>query len=128
MIAVCVTGHLGAEPELRYTPGGTAVLVLRVASNSRRQVDGEWRDWTTWVRVVVFGRRAEGLARVLASGSAVVGRGSLESTEYADREGVRRRDYEVRADSVELWSASRGTGRAPDTDDPPGWEAQEAPL
>ena len=55
-------GNLGADGELRVTPGGQAVLKLRLACTDRYQKDNVWQDRTEWVRVTIWGRRGEALA------------------------------------------------------------------
>jgi single-strand DNA-binding protein len=102
MISVVVTGHVGADGELRYTGDGTPILNLRVASNDRRKVDGEWKDVPVWLSCSVFGKRAESLSKVVRKGSSVAIRGTLSTRDYDDRNGVKRTAIEVRADDVEL--------------------------
>ena len=57
---VILVGHLGGDPEGRFTPGGTAVTTFSIATNeSRRNSDGDWDDHTEWHRCVLFGKQAE---------------------------------------------------------------------
>ena len=57
---VILVGHLGGDPEGRFTPGGTAVTTFSIATNeSRRNSDGNWEDQTEWHRCVLFGKQAE---------------------------------------------------------------------
>lgn len=107
MIHAVITGNLGAAPELRYTNDGTPILKIRVASNSREKVDGEWKDVPTWCSVSVFGKRGESLAKLLDKGSRVCVRGALSVREYDKRDGGRGYSVDVRADEVELLGGKR---------------------
>jgi single-strand DNA-binding protein len=102
MNVVILSGHLGQDPELKYTQGGAAVLRLRVATNDRTKRNGEWQDETTWHTVTCFGNRAEGLNRLLSKGKRVGVRGRLQIRSYEDRSGNKRTSVEVLADDVEL--------------------------
>ena len=62
---VILVGHLGGDPEGRFTPGGTAVTTFSIATNdSRRNSDGNWEDHTEWHRCVLFGKQAETAAMI----------------------------------------------------------------
>jgi single-strand DNA-binding protein len=115
---VLLLGNLGADPELKMTQGGTAVLKLRLATTERYQdKSGVWQDKTEWHSVVVWGKRAEGLHKVLAKGSSIFVEGSLRTTSYEDRDGNKRTKTEVSANRVIL-SGGRGS-RAPVSDEEP---------
>jgi len=78
MLKASVIGNLGTDPELRYSPSGASSLRVNVASNFRaRTPEGEWEDRTEWVRVIVFGQRAESLAQYLKKGTRVFVDGRL---------------------------------------------------
>lgn len=97
---VFVLGNLGADPEVRYTANGTAVMRLRVASNERVKKNDVWEDHVEWHTVTVFGKRAEGLAKFLAKGSGVHVEGKLRTRKYQDRDGNDRQSTEIIADEV----------------------------
>ena len=60
MLKATLIGNLGNDPEMRYSASGSPFLRFNVASNFRaRTPEGEWQDRTEWVRVTVFGQRAE---------------------------------------------------------------------
>ena len=66
---VILVGHLGSDPEGRFTPGGTAVTTFSIATNeSRRNSDGDWDDHTEWHRCVLFGKQAETAAEYVKKG------------------------------------------------------------
>jgi single-strand DNA-binding protein len=96
-------GNLGADPELRFTQSGTAVLNLRMACNERfKDKDGEWKDRTEWVNVVVWDKRASALAKILAKGSGIFVEGSLRTSSFEGRDGQKRYKTEVNARNVLL--------------------------
>lgn len=78
------TGHLGADPELRFTPSGKAVANLRIACTERKRTpSGEWEDGTTtWLNVAVWGHLAETVTEHLRKGSLVHVVGRLSQREH----------------------------------------------
>lgn len=108
---VMLLGNLGADPELRMTQSGTAVLNMRLAVNERRKdKSGEWIDQVEWVSVVMFGRRAEALHNILTKGASIFVDGSLRTSSYDDRDGNKRYKTEVMASNV-IFADSRGGGQ-----------------
>jgi len=106
---VILLGNLGADPELRMTGGGTAVLKLRLAtSESYLDRNKQRQERTEWHRVVVWGRRAEGLGKVLGKGDRILVEGSLRTSSYDDKDGNKRYTTEVIATNIVL---SGGGGR-----------------
>ncbi len=79
-----LAGHLGSEPEVRFTSSGKKVTSFRMATNSRRS----GKEKTTWWRVTVWGEQCDGIIPHLKKGSAVLVMGELLEPEiYTDREG-----------------------------------------
>ncbi|NUP10902.1 MAG: single-stranded DNA-binding protein [Polyangiaceae bacterium] len=109
---VMLLGNLGADPELRFTQGGQAVLNLRLATTEsyldREKVRRERTDWHT---VVVWGKRGEALAKILGKGSTIFIEGSIRTSSYDDKEGNKRYKTEIIANNVIL-AGGRGGGRA----------------
>ena len=107
---VCITGNLTREPELRATAGGTQVLSLGVAVNERFKdpQTGEWADRPNFVDCVMFGARAEAVARYLAKGAKVAIEGRLRFSSW-EKDGQRRSRLEVVVDEIEFMSR-RGDG------------------
>ncbi len=103
-----VVGHLGTDPEMRFTPEGTPVTSFRVASNIRyRDAGGELREETIWFRVSVFGRQAEVANQHLQKGRAVLVEGRLRPDPETGGPRIFRRSdgtagamYEVRAERI----------------------------
>jgi single-strand DNA-binding protein len=106
MLKASVIGNLGGDPELRYSPSGQPMLRMNVASNYRaRTPEGEWQDRTEWVRVTVFGQRAEALSQYLKKGMRVYVEGRLEARPWTDQQGQIRSGLEVTALDVEFMSS-----------------------
>ena len=81
-------GHLGDDPELRYTPGGKAVTDVRIAvNNNQKQADGTWSDETLWVRASVWNEAAERAAEQLSKGNLVYAEGQLNVREFERKDG-----------------------------------------
>ena len=84
-----VIGHLGADPELKYTPSNKAVCELRIAVNDgQKQADGSWSDETMWVRAEVWNEAGERLAEQLGKGNLVYAEGALKVREYERKDGT----------------------------------------
>ncbi|MBX3182190.1 MAG: single-stranded DNA-binding protein [Polyangiaceae bacterium] len=105
---VMLLGNLGADPELRMTGGGQAVLKLRLAtSESYLDKNRVRQERTEWHSVVVWGKRGEALAKFLEKGSRLFVEGSLRTSSY-EVDGQKRYRTEVIAREVIL--AGRGGG------------------
>jgi single-strand DNA-binding protein len=107
---VMLIGNLGADPELKYTQGGQAVLKLRLAC-TERYVDksGERKDRTEWVSVVMWGNRAEALGKILQKGRPLYIEGRLQTSSWDDKDGNKRFKTEINAHHV-LLLGGRGQG------------------
>jgi len=106
---VMLLGNLGADPELRVTPGGQAVLKLRLATNeSYVDRNNVRQDRTEWHRVTVWGRRAEALGKILQKGDSLFVDGRLQTSSY-EKNGEKRYSTEVVANNV-LLPGGRGRG------------------
>lgn len=99
---VMLTGRLGKDVEMRYTPGGQAVSTFSVAS-SRNIKDGEgWKEQTEWFRVVAWEKLAENCAKLLKKGTHVYIEGRLQTREWTDQQGQKRYTTEVIANDMML--------------------------
>ena len=84
---VILVGHLGADPDMRYTPSGQGVCELRVAtSESWNDKNGQRQERTEWHRVVVWGKRAEVCSKYLSKGRQVYIEGRIQTRNYDDKE------------------------------------------
>lgn len=130
---VMLLGNLGADPELRYTQGGQGVLNLRVATTeSYLDRDRVRKERTDWHNVVVWGKRGEALSKILGKGSSLFIEGSLRTSSYEGRDGVKRYRTEINARNVLLTGSGRGRGSMGDDQGPPpmsgGPPRDEAPA
>jgi single-strand DNA-binding protein len=117
---VMLLGNLGADPELRMTSGGQAVLKLRLAtSETYLDRNRNRQEKTEWHSVVIWGKRAEALGKILSKGSRLFIEGALRTSSYDDKDGNKRYRTEVVATNVIL-SGRAGGGGARDNYDAPG--------
>ena len=109
---VVITGNLTRDPELRHTPGGTAVCDLRVAVNSRRKdgQSGEWVDKPNYFDVTVWGGQGENCANYLSKGRPVAVEGRLDWREWEARDGGKRQAVQIIANSVQFLGSRDGSG------------------
>ena len=106
---VVLMGNLTRDPELRYTPTGTAVANLRIAVNRRfRDRSGEQKEEVCFLTIVVWDKQAELCNQYLQKGSPVFVEGRLQSRSFEDKSGNKRNVIEVRAERVQFLG-----GRAP---------------
>jgi single-strand DNA-binding protein len=117
---VMLTGHLGADPESRFTPQGSAVTTFRVASNRAwKSADGTPHDDTEWFRVVAWDKLAEICNNYLSKGTKVYVEGRLQTRKWQDQNGQDRYQTEVIAsDMIILSNRQDRAGNAPDYDMP----------
>lgn len=100
---IIIVGNLGRDPELRYTPQGTAVCSFSVAtSEKRRDKGGDMQDITTWFRVTLWGKQAETASKYLTKGKPVYLEGRLRIEEWTDRDGNNRQSLEVNATDMQF--------------------------
>lgn len=100
---VILIGNLTKDPELRYTPQGTAVVNLRMAVNRRfRDKTQELKEETCFLTVVVWNKQAETCNQYLHKGSPVMIEGRLQSRSWEDNAGQKRSTLEVRAERVQF--------------------------
>src|SRR6266478_7402913 len=84
---VILIGNLGKDPEVKYTPSGTPVAKLTLATNERfKDKGGEWQDRTEWHNVVVWQRLAEIAGEYLKKGSKVYIEGRLQTRSWDDKQ------------------------------------------
>lgn len=115
-LRVVALGNLGADPELRMTKGGTAVLNIRMAcSESYLDANKVKQERTEWVAVTVWGKRAEALAKILSKGDRILVEGGLRTSSYEGKDGDKRYKTEVNADKVVLCGGGKG-----------GWQGKPA--
>lgn len=98
---VMIIGHLGREPEMRYTPSGRPVTSFSLAvTRAWNAPDGERREETEWFNIVAWGNLAEICKQYLAKGQQVYIEGRLQSRRWEDQEGRKHSATEVVANEM----------------------------
>ncbi|WP_353565386.1 single-stranded DNA-binding protein [Haloferula sargassicola] len=107
---VLLLGNLTRDPELRYTPKGTAVADLSIAVNRRvSDGSGNWSDETTFVDVTVWGNTAENSQKYLTKGRGVFIEGRLQLDTWEDKQsGQKRSKLKVVGETVQFLPDGRG--------------------
>ena len=114
---IIIVGNLGRDPELRYTPQGSAVCDFSVATNEKkRDKAGELQDVTTWFKITLWGKQAENGSKYLTKGSPVYIEGRLRLEEWTDRDGNNRFTLAVHGTDMQFIS---GGARMDDHGDSP---------
>src|SRR2546427_1366588 len=99
MNQLTIIGFTGQDADFHYTPNGTAITTLSLATKESWKNDkDEWQSRTDWHRVLAFRKLAE-YAKTLVKGSHLMVQGSLRSREY-EKDGVKHRVFELRADAI----------------------------
>jgi single-strand DNA-binding protein len=100
---VLLSGRLTRDPELRYTPNGTAVSSFSLASSrGYKGQDGEWKQVVAYINIVAWGKLAVLTNEYLKKGSAALVEGRLHSRNWQTEDGQKRSAVEVRADRVQF--------------------------
>ena len=100
---VILIGNLGRDPEVRYTQGGAAVANFTLATNEVwNDKSGQRQERTEWHNIDLWGKQAESLSEYLVKGKQVYVEGRLQTDEYTDKEGNKRKTTRVRCDRVVL--------------------------
>jgi len=100
---VIIVGNLGQDPEARFTPQGTAVTNLSVATNeSWKNQNGDLQDRTEWHRVVIYGKMAETASQYMKKGQMVYVEGRLQTNEWEDQNKNKRKTTEIRCDNFTM--------------------------
>jgi single-strand DNA-binding protein len=126
---VILIGRLGSDPDIRYTPGGSAVANFNIATDRAfKDKDGNWQNETSWHRIVAWTRQAEFAKEYVKKGNRVYVEGRLQTREWEDQNGQKRYTTEVvvydlqlleslgqRADTMD--NASAGSPEMPPPED-----------
>jgi single-strand DNA-binding protein len=105
---VILVGNLGRDAELRYTPGGAAVAKFSLATTEKwTDKSGTLQERTEWHNIDLWGKQAETLTEYLRKGKQVYVEGRLQTDEYTDKEGLKRKSTKVRCDRVVLLGGGR---------------------
>ena len=107
-------GNLGADPEVRYTAGGTAVANVNLATSDqwKDKQSGEMQDRTEWHRLVFFGRMAEIAGEYLKKGSKIYVEGRIQTRKWQGQDGQDRFTTEIVANDMQMLDGRAGGGSA----------------
>ncbi len=97
-------GNLGKDPEVRYTPDGTAVANFSIATSEqwKDKATGEKREKTEWHRIVAFRRLGEICGEYLSKGRQVYIEGRIQTRDWEDKDGNKRYTTEIVADKMQM--------------------------
>ena len=119
---VVLLGNLTRDPEVRYTPSGTAVASFSIAVNRRYKQGDETKDEVSYIDIVVFGKTAENCGQYLNKGDAILVDGRLQQRRWVDKEsGQKRSKVEVVAQTVNFMPKRSGQA-------PRGGDSQSEPM
>ncbi len=109
---VILVGNLGRDPEMRYTPSGSAVANLALATSEswKDKQTGENQERTEWHRIVMFNRLAEIAGEYLKKGSKVYIEGKLQTRKWQDKEGQDRYTTEIVGNEMQMLDSRGGGG------------------
>ena len=106
---VILVGNLGADPEIRYSPGGMAVVNFSLATSETFSKDGQKQTKTEWHKIVAFGKLAEICGQYLSKGKQVYIEGKIQTRSWDDKEGNKKYTTEIVANSMQMLG-SKGEG------------------
>jgi single-strand DNA-binding protein len=109
---VIIVGNLGRDPEVRYTPNGSAVCNVTVATSRVRKnkESGDKTEDTEWHRVVFFDKLAEIAGEYLKKGRSVYVEGRLQTRKWTDKDGVEKYTTEIVASEMQMLGSREGMG------------------
>ncbi|GMQ76137.1 MAG: single-stranded DNA-binding protein [Gammaproteobacteria bacterium] len=115
---VILVGNLGADPETRYTAGGSAVTNVRLATTDswKDKQSGEQQERTEWHRVVFFGRLAEIAAEYLRKGSQIYVEGRIQTRKWQGQDGQDRWTTEIVGNDMQMLGSRGGAAASPPPD------------
>lgn len=126
---VLLIGNLTRDPELRYIPSGSAVATFTLGVNRvYKTQSGEKKEQASFIRIVVWGRRAEVCGEYLSKGSPVFVEGRLQSRDWQTQDGQKRNTVEVIADNVQFLRMGDRKGAPAGAKMPPADEVETINL
>jgi single-strand DNA-binding protein len=111
---VILLGNVGADPEIRYTQSGDAVVNLSVATSEqwKDKATGQKKENTEWHRVGIFGKPAEIAAQYLKKGSKIYVEGRIKYKKYNDKSGNERLSVEILSESFQMIGKPTGESQS----------------
>jgi len=129
---VILIGRLTRDPEMRYSGTGKAVVQFGLAVNSRRQVEGNQTEETSFFDVVVFGKQAETCKQYLTKGRTVLVEGRLRQRSWTSEDGQKHKKVEIIANVVNFIGSAptrdNKTNDIPVEEIPPDEEEEDVPF
>ncbi len=128
---VIIIGNLGRDPEVRYTPNGSAVCNIGVATTRtwKAKDSGDKVEETEWHRVVFYDRLAEIAGEYLKKGRSVYVEGRLKTRKWQDKDGAEKYTTEIIAEEMKMLSGREGMGGgADDGGEPSGYGNRQQPA
>ncbi len=117
---VILVGRLGADPEIRYTPSGSAVANFNIATSENwKNKDGQREEKTEWHKIVAFGRLAEICGEYLSKGKQIYIEGRLQTRSWEDKDGNKRWSTEVVANNMQMLGSPSGSSSETPANRPP---------
>ena len=116
-----ITGNVTRDPELRYTPSGSAVCSFGVATNHSIKKGDQWEDVPTFHNIVVWGKQGEYLSNTLKKGMKVSLQGRIDNRQYDAKDGTKKYISEIIAETVVPFTDRKSSGEVSDvirTDEP----------
>jgi len=108
MNKVMLIGHVGAEPQVRYLDTGICVAQIRLATTEKGytlQNGTQVPDRTEWHSVIFWRKQAEVVEKFVHKGDKLYVEGKIQSRDWADKQGISHKVYEIMADNLELLSS-----------------------
>ena len=125
---VILIGHLGRDPEVRYTSSGQAVANFSIATNETwKNKDGNQEELTEWHRIVAWGKLGEICGEYLSKGKQVYIEGVLRTRSWQDRDGNKRQTTEIHARNLQMLGRAGDLPEAPDDISSPEPDSPEPP-
>lgn len=105
---VLIIGNLTRDPELRFSPKGTAVATIGLAINDRVKIGEEWKEETTFIEVDLFGKTAENVAQYQKKGSSIFVEGRMKLDTWDDKDsGQKRSKLKVVGNNVQFLGSGK---------------------
>ena len=119
-------GNLGRDPEIRYTKTGTAVANFTLATSEKwTDKAGQKQDRTEWHRIVAWGKTGELCAQYLAKGRSVYIEGRIQTREWEDKDGQKRKTTEINASTVTFLGSKDAGNQASSSESSPSPSIEE---
>jgi single-strand DNA-binding protein len=127
---VILIGRLGSDPEVRYTPSGSAVANFNIATSDewKDKESGEKKERTEWHRIVAWNRLGEICGEYLSKGRQVYVEGKIQTRSWEDREGNKRYTTEIIASDIHFLGGRDSSDSARPSAGPPLPDSPEPPL